>query len=121
MKTFTKTFEVAEIHTAAVLGSGLLDVLSTPMMVAWMENTAVALIAPDMAEGDTTVGIAIDVKHLKASPIGEKITVIATLTNVDGRKYSFDIECHDTAGNTIGTARHDRFLVNAQRFMDKLK
>ena len=78
MKSISKTFVVGKQDTAAVMGSGLLDVLATPTMVAWMENTSILLTEEYLKEGDTTVGICINTSHEKASAVGEKITCTAT-------------------------------------------
>lgn len=120
MKTHTKKFTVTPACTANVLGSGSLDVLATPMMVAWMENTAMEMVVDRLAEGDTTVGVMISADHMKASAVGAEIECIATLTNVDGRKFSFEIECRNENSEVIGRAVHHRVSVNAVRFMGKL-
>jgi len=115
-----QTIEVKKEHTAKALGSGNLDVLSTPYMIACMENTALKVIAPTLEVGQESVGIAIDTKHLKASKIGETITYIAIITAVDGRKISYTIEAKNEADTIIGTCTHDRFIVDAERFMGSL-
>lgn len=121
----TQSIIITEELTAKQVGSGLLPVYATPAVVALMEGTACALLdssenpAP-LPEGGTTVGIHIDVQHLKASAIGETITCQATLKAVEGRKYSFDITCTNAKGELIATATHERFLVDAERFMAKL-
>lgn len=120
MKSISKTFVVGKQDTAAVMGSGLLDVLATPTMVAWMENTSILLTEEYLKEGDTTVGICINTSHEKASAVGEKITCNATLINVEGRKLSFEIECFNENNIRIGKAYHERFIVNSQKFMSKL-
>lgn len=120
MKSLTKKFIVTPECTAKKLGSGTLEVLSTPIMTAWMENTAMELIADNLADGDTTVGIMIEVQHVKASAIGTEITCTANLISVEGRKYTFEIECSNPSMEIIGSAKHERFAVNAERFIGKL-
>lgn len=111
---------VAEKDSATALGSGGLDVFGTPALVAYMESAALKMVQNDLLDGSDTVGIAIDVKHVKASPIGAKINVSAKITAVEGRKISFDIVATDEAGDVIGSAVHDRFVVDKARFMSKL-
>ncbi len=111
---------VAEKDSATALGSGGLDVFGTPALVAYMENAALKMVQNDLPDGSDTVGIAIDVKHVKASPIGAKINVSAKITAVEVRKISFDIVATDEAGDVIGSAVHDRFVVDKARFMSKL-
>ena len=69
MKSISKTFVVGKQDTAAVMGSGLLDVLATPTMVAWMENTSILLTEEYLKEGDTTVGICINTFLEKVVPL----------------------------------------------------
>lgn len=117
---FNLPIVVAEKDSATALGSGGLDVFGTPALVAYMESAALKMVQNDLPDGSDTVGIAIDVKHVKASPIGAKINVSAKITAVEGRKISFDIVATDEAGDVIGSAVHDRFVVDKARFMSKL-
>ncbi|MBO5800195.1 MAG: thioesterase family protein [Paludibacteraceae bacterium] len=117
---FNLPIVVAEKDSAKVLGSGGLDVFGTPALVAYMESAALKMVQNDLPDGSDTVGIAIDVKHVKASPIGAKINVSAKITAVEGRKISFDIVATDEAGDVVGSAVHDRFVVDKARFMSKL-
>ena len=120
-KTFTKTITVQDKDSARSLGSGGLDVFGTPAMIALMENTALLMVRADLPAGGDTVGIEINAKHLKASPIGAEITCTSTITAIDGRKISYAIEAKDNHGDTIGTATHDRFVVDMEKFMSKVK
>lgn len=104
--------------TARAMGSGTLEVLATPVMVALMEETAMRSIAPLLAAGESTVGTSIAVKHLAATPVGMAVRCQSVLTNVDRRSLTFAIEAYDAAG-LIGTATHERFVVGSDRFMEK--
>lgn len=119
-QTFSQTIVVHPQDSAVALGSGGLNVFGTPAMIAYMENTALTMVKGDLPEGSDTVGIEINVKHTKASAIGAKITFFATITAIDGRKISFSIEAKDEKGDIIGSAEHQRFVVDAERFMSKL-
>ncbi len=110
---------VGEADLACVHGSGSLPVYATPAMVAFMEKTACALLAPYMEAGETTVGIGMEVKHLKATVVGRKVVCEARLVGQEGRKTVFDIEVREEDAVTIGTARHERFSVQAEPFMQK--
>ena len=118
MTTYKQKIIVGDNQTAAILGSGLLPVFSTPSLVALLENTAMHII--EHPEGKSSVGTAINVKHLKASKVGEEIECIATLTSQEGSKYSFEIVAYDSKGDKIGEATHDRYLIDVARFMGKL-
>jgi predicted thioesterase len=109
---------VVHENTAAAVGSGLVPVFSTPMMIALMENAAVNALSPAMEEGLGTVGTRLEVSHDAATPIGMKVWADATLTAVEGKKFTFSITAFDEAG-PIGTATHERFLITVDRFLAK--
>ena len=107
-------------NTALVLGSGDMEVLATPAMVALMENAAMMAVADCLPEGSTTVGIEISTSHLKASAVGANVVAEATLEEVDGRRLVFSLKAWDDAG-VIGEGEHTRFIVDRERFLSKLK
>ncbi|MCA1647054.1 MAG: thioesterase family protein [Chloroflexi bacterium] len=101
---------------ASAVGSGGLDVLSTPSMIALMEQSACAAIEADLPPGQTTVGTHVDVRHLAAAPIGARIRARAVLHEVDGRVLTFRIEAFD-AHETIGAGTHQRAIVDPGRLL----
>ena len=113
----TKT--VLDSDSASNCGSGLLPVFATPALVAFMEQTAHTSIEHLLPEGLTTVGAEINVKHLKATPLGMQIRCHSTLVESDGRRLVFNIEAYDEVAK-IGEAVHIRYIVDSKRFMDKL-
>ncbi len=106
-------------ETAIKMESGGLKVYSTPSLIAFMEKTAFLCVENFLDVGDTTVGISINAKHLKANLVGDKLQCTATLTKVDGKKLSFDILV-TYKDIVVGSCIHDRFIVNGNKFMDKL-
>ena len=117
--TFTSETVVALSNCAVTMGSGDLEVFATPAMVALMENAAMNAVAKALPQGATTVGAEINTTHVKPSAIGVKVRATATLTAVDGRKLTFDVEACDEVG-TIGKGTHVRYIVDKERFMAKL-
>lgn len=118
-KKFKQEITVLQKDTAIAHGSGNLEVFATPAMVALMENTAVKCLEGTLEEGTDTVGTEINVRHTKATAIGQKVTCQATLSEVDGRRIRFDIEAWDEKGQ-IGQAIHERFIIWPEKFMSKL-
>ncbi len=104
--------------TALEVGSGSLLVYATPCMAALMEAAACDAIASALGENETTVGIALDLKHTSATPVGLEVRAEAEVTAVEGKIFTFHITAFDEAGQ-IGEATHKRALVNAQRFLEK--
>ena len=118
--TYTATTEVSQEKSALAMGSGNLMVFATPALVALMENAAMMTVAPSLPEGSTTVGGAINIQHTRPSGMGQEVSATARLVAVDGRKLSFELVAHDALG-VIGEGTHVRFIVDAERFMAKVK
>lgn len=118
-KSFTQSIKVEHKDTAAVHGSGKLEVFATPAMVGLMENTAIKCLEGMLDTESDTVGIEINTKHIKATAVGKEVFCKATITETDGRRIRFEIEAWDEAGK-IGLAVHDRFIINPEKFMSKL-
>lgn len=114
------THEVTDQDTAASYGSGLVPVLSTPHLIALMENAAQQVLNPHMEAGQSAVGTHIDMRHLAATPVGMQVRVRAELTQIDGRRLRFKIEAWD-AQEKIGTCDHERFIIDKARFMQRLE
>ncbi len=112
---------VNSANTAIAARSGSLEVLGTPFMIALMEKATCTACEDLLDEGETTVGTAINITHDKASGLGELVKATATLTQVDGRKLSFDVIAQDSKGDTIGKGTITRFVVNGERFMNKVE
>jgi len=107
---------VSHQNTAAALRSGAVAVFATPMMIALMEAAASQAIAGALQEGDITVGTMVHVRHLAASPIGQRVRATAELTEVNGRRLLFTVEAYDEK-RKIGEGQHERFIVNRERFL----
>ena len=105
-------------NVASAVGSGALDVFSTPSMIGCMERAALSSVMPYMDEGFSTVGISLDVKHLAATPIGETVRTESELIEiVKGRFLTFDIKSY-CGEQLIGTCKHQRCIVDINKFMD---
>ena len=116
--TAKSVWTVKTEHLAINVGSGDQEVFSTPSLVALMENSAVNAISEFLEEGETSVGVEINVKHISATPLNVEVTSTAKIVEVDGRKVAFTIEAFDNK-EKIGEATHTRFVLNAQKFMAK--
>jgi fluoroacetyl-CoA thioesterase len=107
---------VTEADTAERWGSGLAPVFSTPALVGLMESAAVEALEGSLAEGQTSLGTRIDVRHLAATPVGMTVRARAELIAVDGRKLTFKVQAWDET-ELIGEADHERFIVDEARFL----
>ena len=105
-------------NTAAAVGSGALEVFSTPSMIALMEKASRELVQPYLEEGQSTVGTRLEVSHVAASPIGAHIPAESTLVEIDRRMLTFEVKAY-ADGELIGEGRHQRCIIYAERFMEK--
>lgn len=115
---YTIEAEVLEGMTARQIGSGEASVLSTPSLLALMEEAAWKAVAPMLEAGQSTVGTYAALKHLSATPLGMNVRVEAVLTAVDRRKLTFAIEAFDEA-EKIAEAEHERFIIDSAKFTRK--
>lgn len=117
--SFSQERFVREEDTALALGSGKLGVYATPALVAFMENCAMQCIENVLNSNEDSVGVEICVKHIKATKVGAKVFCRAEVTEIEGRKIAFDVKAWDENGD-IGIGTHSRFIINPERFMNKL-
>ena len=85
------TFSVTPELSAKAVGSGTLEVLATPIMIARMEQAAWMAVAPALEAGSGTVGTLMNVKHLSPTPLGMSVTCRAELVAVDNRRLVFQV------------------------------
>lgn len=109
------TWIVSKEHLASAFGSGLVDVLATPVLAGFCEEAARAMIDPQLPEGQKTVGTTISLSHTAATPPGMKVIIRAKLSSIDGRKLTFAIDCSDEI-ESIGHCEHTRFVIDSARF-----
>ncbi len=104
--------EVTKDLTTNRMGREGADVLSTPALLGLMENVSIKATEPNLPEGHTTVGYAVDgLRHLVATPIGGTIVVKTELTEVDRNRLTFSIEAYE--GDTrVALATHKRAVIS---------
>ncbi len=117
--TFKSCSIVSSQQLACAVGSGNLEVLSTPMMIALVENAAMNCIAPFLDEDESSVGTSVNVSHIAATPAGVMIYGIAEVIAVDGKKVKFKVETFDSK-EKISEGTHTRFVIQKERFMQKV-
>src|SRR5262245_40753293 len=114
------TFRVQPADTAEALAISAEDVFpavfATSRMIALMELAAARCMRPILAEGELSVGIGLDVKHMAATPIGAVVRAVATCHAFDGKRYHFRVEAFDEAGS-IGEGGHTRAVIVAERLL----
>ena len=105
--------------TADRIGSGLVQVFATPMLVALMEQTCNESVTPLLEAGQGTVGTHIDISPSAATPVGMKVWCDSELVEVDRRRLVFTVKAFDECG-PIGEGRHERFIIDSAKFQAKI-
>jgi predicted thioesterase len=109
---------VTDADTAQAVGSGDVPVLGTPRLIALAEAATVAATAARLAPGATTVGTRIEFDHQAATAVGRRVTVLATLAKIFGRRLVFDIVVRE-GEEQVAEGRVERVIVDRQRFVTK--
>lgn len=104
---------------ASCVGSGGLDVFSTPWMIALMERAAAKAAQQYLDPASTTVGTSVDVRHLAGTPPGAMVRATARLVSSEGRRLVFEVRAEDARG-LIGEGRHERMVVDVERFLGRV-
>ncbi len=110
-KNVTVTPEMTVGHVVP----GMPAVYGTPMMILHMEMASGSAIAPFLPAAYVSVGMAVNVRHLAATPVGRTVRAIARVAGVEGKSILFEVEAWD-GGRKIGDGTHRRGLVNVAEF-----
>ena len=95
-------------------------VLATPVMIMVMENAALNAIKPYLDAGESALGTHVDVRHLVATPAGQRVIGEAKVTNVDGRRIEFSIRATD-GHEEIGVGTHERVVLQLSKLSERIK
>jgi fluoroacetyl-CoA thioesterase len=109
---------VGEADTALALGSGIVEVLGSPRLVALCEEACCNAISNALDPGTTSVGMRIQFDHLQPTPIGAEVVAEAVLEKIDGRRLKFTVSAVD-AGGLVAAGKITRVVVDIERFMSK--
>ena len=124
MPDATLTFDVTSADTALAVGSGDVEVLATPRLLAWCEAATVAASSGLVGDGATSVGTRVEVDHLVASPVGAHVTAAAAVVEVEGRRVVLEVAAeHRVAGGApvlVASGRVARVVVDRDRFLSRL-
>lgn len=112
--TVTREMTVAHFH------GDMPEVYGTPMMIYLMEVTATEAIQPFLPEGWATVGAAVNIRHLAATPVGLTVTARAEVVGVSDRLVTFNVEAHDGV-EKIGEGTHVRAAIQLEKFEKRVK
>lgn len=119
--TFRFRYTVTDADTAAALkpitGDDFPAVFATTRCIALLELAAGRLLKQECAPGHLSVGVAVDVKHLAATPVGAWVQAEARYTGRDGKLYAFEVVARDPGGE-IMRGRHQRAIIEESRLLE---
>jgi fluoroacetyl-CoA thioesterase len=107
-------------HTAPKVGSGLVPVLATPVMINLVEAAALDAVEHLLPQGHQSLGTHLDIRHFAATPVGMQVRATAELIKLDGRTLFFRVEARDER-EAIGDGTHERVVVNVARFDQRVQ
>jgi predicted thioesterase len=118
--TGTATLRVRPEHLANRFKDSILpEVFAMPVMILVMENAALNAIRPFLDAGESAVGIAVDVQHLAATPVGHDVRATAEVVAVEGRRIDFKVSARDNK-EEIGKGTYRRIVIDLRSFNERL-
>jgi fluoroacetyl-CoA thioesterase len=123
--TKERKIKVGAGQTTSFLWEGE-NVFSTPSMIAEMEETCRLLLKEEFLQDEDwdSVGTLVNIRHLKATPVGTEVNLKARVIDVKDRRVTFEVDAVDKI-EKIGEGLHERTVINVpefrERFNKKLK
>ena len=114
------TLVVTPEHLANRFKDAILPpVLATPLMIMAMENAALNAIRNYLEPGETALGTAVDIRHIAATPVAQRVTAEAEVIQVEDRRIVFAVAARDDV-EEIGKGTHERMVVDLRRLTKRL-
>ncbi|ANJ56650.1 thioesterase family protein [Pseudomonas silesiensis] len=110
---------VDQERTISFLGEDL-RIYATPRLVNDIEQTCLDYLLTFLDEGENTVGAAVDIRHVGATLLGMSVSIVATVTRVEGRSVTFNVEVRDDV-ELVATAAHTRVVVNVAKLRSRVQ
>jgi len=106
---------VRDEHTAPRVGSGLVHVLATPVMINLFEAAALDAVDKHLPAGYQSLGTVLNVRHIAATPVGMKVIAEAKIIRIENRTVYLEVSAKDQI-ELIGDGLHERVVVNVEKF-----
>jgi predicted thioesterase len=118
-ETAADEYMVKPENTAAVIGNKDVYVLSTPSMIAFMENTAAHIVIDKIPKEYRVVGTKVNIEHVNSTAVNTKVTVEAQLTAVEGRKLCYNVKAFNEKC-ILGFGTYEQHIINLEDFLSKI-
>lgn len=113
--TASASLTVTAADTAVAVGSGDVEVLATPRVVALAEQAACAVLADQLEAEMTSVGVRVELDHVRPTRIGATVIATAVLTGVAGRKLDFAVSVRE-GDDEVARGVHRRVIASRDTF-----
>lgn len=120
MITLEKSFMPKDTDSAKAMGSGSLNVLATPAVIAFAENTCQELISAQLNSEQATVGVEISMQHRAASKLESEVTVAAKLKEQTKNILTFEFSVKNKDGKLLAQGCHKRAIIDVTTFLERL-
>ncbi|BFT63559.1 thioesterase family protein [Pseudomonas moorei] len=117
--TTERRLTVDQQRTISFLGEDL-RIYATPRLVDDIEQTCLDYLLTFLNEGENTVGAAVDIRHVGATLQGMSVSIVATVTRIEGRSVTFNVEVRDEV-ELVATAAHTRVVVNVAKLRSRVQ
>lgn len=108
-------FVVESEHAIDFATAGMPAVLSTPRLVGLIERTARESLYPFLDENERTVGVELEIRHLAATPLRQKVSIITRVIQSEGKLVDFQFEVRDEH-EIVARGLHKRAVIIVESF-----
>jgi predicted thioesterase len=113
------SFLVDVEQSTAHIAGGAQRVLSTPVMISYMEKASHRLLMEHLPPGFSSVGAQVNIRHLAPTPLGNSVRVRSEVLDIDGLKITFAVKAWDVL-EQIGDGYHQRMVIDEARFLKRI-
>ncbi len=114
----TQRIAIDTPRTIDFLGEEL-RVYDTPSLLYDFEVACRELLLAHLDDGEDSVGNSVNMSHVGATLRGMNVTITVTVSNVDGRRVSFELLAKDDV-EEISRGSHIRFVVDVEKLRAKV-
>jgi fluoroacetyl-CoA thioesterase len=115
----TRRIRIEKPRTIGFMGEDL-RVYATPSMVLDLENVCNEFLLDHLPAEQSSVGAHVAIDHLGPTLLDMWVAISITVTAIEGRRVSFDVEIRDEL-DLVGKAKHVRFVVDIAKQKERLQ
>jgi fluoroacetyl-CoA thioesterase len=94
-------------------------VYATPRIISDVEYTCRDFLLEHLDPGEDSVGTKVNWEHVGPALLGETVTVSVRLTQIEGRRVTFEAAVAAGA-DAVAQGTHERFIVDVQKVRERL-